>query len=278
LSAIEAMLDGVVLRQRGRFGRHECEPGWEWNHTSDDYDFWFVISGSGTVFLNGAAAETLAAGTLVLLRPGDAAQFSQDPNNRLTVLYCHFEFVDRVTGVPVTLPNDHLPAPLLRVKQVGPVADALHRIVRKLRDPSALGQYAAGGMLMELLAQVYLQEAVQRGSVPGLDTRLQDAMERILERPAQRWLIDDVARAVGLSSAQLSGLFVRQLGVTFRRYCVDARLDRARELLDLTVMSVNQIAIVLGYSDQFLFSRQFRAKYGEPPSAYRNSVHNSRSS
>lgn len=276
--AVEDMLDTVVLRQRGGFGRHECEPGWEWSPTCEDYEFWFVIAGTGSAVLNGASVHALGPGSLALLRPGDNAHFKQNPRDRLTVLYCHFEFVDRITGLSVVLPEDHLPSQILKVKQVGPIADALYRIVKRLRDRRALGRYSAGGQLMELLSEVYLQDAVLQGLEQGLDTRLQDAMERILERPAQRWTLDDVARFVGLSASQLSRLFVTQLGTTFRRFCVDARLDRACELLQHTVMNVSQIALVLGYSDQFLFSRQFRSKYGEPPSAYRHSVHNSRGS
>ena len=84
----------------------------------------------------------------------------QNPRDRLTVLYCHFEFVDRITGLSVALSEDHLPSQILKVQQVGPIADALSRIVKRLRDRSALGRYAAGGQLMELLSEVYLQDAV----------------------------------------------------------------------------------------------------------------------
>ncbi|GAA1955123.1 AraC family transcriptional regulator [Agromyces allii] len=278
LDAIEELLGTVVLRQHGGFGRRECEPGWEWNPTLDDYDFWYVIAGSGALSINDGPQRQLEPGSLAVLRPGDHVQATQDSTARLTVLYCHFEFVDRTTGLPVTLPPESMPGPLLTVKQVGPIADALYRIVRRLRDRSALGHYAAGGMLMELLAQVYVQDAAQRGGAQGIDTRLQDAIELILDRPARRSSLDEVARAVGLSADQLSRLFVTQLGTTFRRFTVDARLDRACELLQHTVMTVSQISLVLGYSDQFLFSRQFRARYGEPPSAYRRSVHNSQGS
>lgn len=203
---------------------------------------------------------------------------TQHLDDRFTVLYCHFRFIDPRTGSTVALPGELLPAPILSVTRVGPVADSLSRIVRRLRDRSVLGRYAASGMLMELLSQVYLLDPARAGSSLALDTRLQDAMELILERPAQRWVLEDVARSVGLSARHLSELFVAQLGTTFRRYVLDARLDRARELLEHTVMSVGQIALVLGYGDHVLLSRQFRTKYGEPPSSYRRSVHTSRGS
>jgi transcriptional regulator GlxA family with amidase domain len=60
------------------------------------------------------------------------------------------------------------------------------------------------------------------------------------------------------------------LRTTFRDYLVESRLDRARSLLTETTMTIHQIARALGYSDPFLFSRQFRSRYGLPPSHYRN--------
>lgn len=85
--AVEKMLDTVVLRQRGGFGRHECEPGWEWSPTCEDYAFWFVIAGTGSAWLNGVPAHVLGPGSLALLRPGDNGHFRQNPRDRLTVLY-----------------------------------------------------------------------------------------------------------------------------------------------------------------------------------------------
>ena len=80
---------------------------------------------------------------------------------------------------------------------------------------------------------------------------------------------------MGLSPRQLSRLFRTELGTTFRDFVVEVRLQRAHTLLAETPMTVTQIATALGYPDHVLLSRQFSARFGQPPTAVRRSVHTS---
>lgn len=52
-------------------------------------------------------------------------------------------------------------------------------------------------------------------------------------------------------------------------FCIRARVFRARELLLETDLSVEQIAVNLGYADMFFFSRQFKAWTGQSPNYWR---------
>lgn len=272
---IGAQLSATRLRPSGVFGRHVCEPGWSWDPSLTDFDLWFVLSGRGEALVNRGEPITLAAGCMFLLRPGDTGRFRQDPNDRLTVLSCHFDFVDNRTGSVVDSSHWVLPSRFLLVRRVGPIIDSMSRVVRALRDSSPLGSVMASAGLLEIIAELYHADATAAGLRVGLDTRLQDALDIIIEQPARRQSLEDVARQVGVSARELRTLFSHQLGLTFRRVVVDARLDRAKVLLSETVMNVGQVARALGYPDQFLFSRQFRSRFGEPPSSYRRSVHNS---
>jgi AraC-like DNA-binding protein len=62
------------------------------------------------------------------------------------------------------------------------------------------------------------------------------------------------------------------MGTSLRSYGLDLRLERAHHLLVETSMTITEIARALGYSDLFLFSRQFRQRYGQPPRALRKVV------
>lgn len=270
---ITAQLGASTPRASGIFGRHVCEPGWSWNPTLHDFDLWFVLSGRGEVRVNQAEPVTLGSGSLLLLRPGDSGRFEQDPHDRLTVLSCHFEFIDNRTGAVADTTDWVLPGRFLTIRRFGLMIDAMIRLIRALRDPSPLRHITATGGLLDILAEIYRTDAAASGVRVGLDTRLQDALDVILEQPSRRPSLEEVAHAVGLSSQQLSRLFSNQLGVTFRRAVVDARLDRAKVLLRESAMNVTQVALALGYADPFLFSRQFRARFGEPPSSYHRSVH-----
>ncbi len=54
-----------------------------------------------------------------------------------------------------------------------------------------------------------------------------------------------------------------------REFVVQARINRGRILLTESSLTVSEIAAALGYDDIYFFSRQFKAKTGVSPTAFR---------
>ena len=79
------------------------------------------------------------------------------------------------------------------------------------------------------------------------------------------------ARHVGLSERSLRRRFQAGLGMSWRRYLVQARLFRAMALLSEPGPSVLHVATTVGFENASSFNRAFRQWTGETPSAYRAS-------
>lgn len=79
-----------------------------------------------------------------------------------------------------------------------------------------------------------------------------------------------LAQHVELSPSHLSRAFHRSTGDTLSRHLVGLRVERARQLLRETSMSVIEIAIELGYASHSHFTQVFRREVGVTPTAYRN--------
>jgi len=62
-----------------------------------------------------------------------------------------------------------------------------------------------------------------------------------------------------------------QEGVTFHQVADEIRFAIARDLLTNTDMALNQISVVLRFSEPSAFTRAFRRWSGQPPSAWRAS-------
>lgn len=82
--------------------------------------------------------------------------------------------------------------------------------------------------------------------------------------------IAEVAQSVDLSRSRLSYLFKTQVGVSPFQYLKKARIERARELLETSIMSVKVIAAEVGYNDCTHFMRDFKKAYGSRPSEHRD--------
>lgn len=87
-------------------------------------------------------------------------------------------------------------------------------------------------------------------------------MEGNLEDPIS---LSDLARDAGMSTRQLERLFRRYLGRSPKKYYMETRLSRARNLLMQTGMSVIEVALASGFTSPSHFSKCYRAHYGATP-------------
>ena len=88
------------------------------------------------------------------------------------------------------------------------------------------------------------------------------AMEDAIEEPVSPATL---AERVGMSTRQLERLFRRYLDRSPKRYYMELRLGRARNLLMQTDMSIINVALACGFTSPSHFSKCYRAHYGTTP-------------
>ncbi|MGN0972123.1 MAG: response regulator [Aristaeellaceae bacterium] len=98
---------------------------------------------------------------------------------------------------------------------------------------------------------------------------LAPVLEEIAERYARNRTLADLAQELGVSHAHLSQLLRRRTGRTYSELVQEKRMDKAKELLAYTEKTVMDIALEVGYSDQFYFSKLFKRLWGMSPNAWR---------
>lgn len=87
-------------------------------------------------------------------------------------------------------------------------------------------------------------------------------MESNIEEPISPAII---ASDVGMSTRQLERLFRRYLNCSPKRYYMEIRLQKARNLLMQTEMSVINVALACGFASPSHFSKCYRAHYNSTP-------------
>jgi|TARA_R100001143_G_scaffold947_3_gene2771 transcriptional regulator GlxA family with amidase domain len=93
-------------------------------------------------------------------------------------------------------------------------------------------------------------------------------MEANIEEPISP---SSLARDVGMSTRQLERLFRRYLNRSPKRYYMELRLQKARNLLMQTDMSVINVALACGFASPSHFSKCYRAHYNTTPYRERGS-------
>ena len=81
--------------------------------------------------------------------------------------------------------------------------------------------------------------------------------------------LEYVAGKVGRSAAYVSKLFKDEFGSNFLEYITKKRLEKSKELLEKTDMTIYEITERAGYADVSNFIKVFKRRYGITPGDYR---------
>jgi len=97
-------------------------------------------------------------------------------------------------------------------------------------------------------------------------------MDRQLEEPLD---LAQVARVAHFSPYHFLRLFRQAYGETPHQYLTRRRIERAKELLTGSDLSVTAVCLAVGFSSLGSFSTLFRRYVGHPPQHYRARVYQS---
>ncbi|RIX53178.1 response regulator [Paenibacillus nanensis] len=110
----------------------------------------------------------------------------------------------------------------------------------------------------------------------GQDNRysppVQEAIKYLDDHLEEPLSMKEVADFLHMNASYFSVLFKEQTGLTFTEYVTRRRIQRAKELLSGTRLSVAEIAERVGYQTDKYFVKVFRSLEGTSPGQYRKSV------
>ena len=95
--------------------------------------------------------------------------------------------------------------------------------------------------------------------------RAKNLIDREYARPLD---VPSLARAAHASTAHFSRSFKRAFGETPHAYLLRRRIERAKEILRGTELSVTEVSVEVGFRSLGSFSTAFTELVGEPPSEY----------
>lgn len=129
--------------------------------------------------------------------------------------------------------------------------------------------YAKFIQLCTLLSRLYLSyDTGQNDNI----FKLASAIAYIEKNFCSEISISGLAKLSGYSTRQLNRLFNSAFSKTPRVYINDLKLQKSRQLLKNTNMTMGEIALNCGFPDQNYFSRLFKKHIGMTPSQYRSNA------
>ena len=211
-------------------------------------------------------AWDLTTGSCFVFAPGSRPHGAQDPDRRLVVYGMHFNVVLREEGsvdttASMPLPHGHV------LRDLGFFATLAQRCDASFRRGDDLGALQSRLFLRAMI--LHLWEEITHPPPSAADLALDEIVRKIQMEPGKRWTLEELAQRAHLSRAQFVRRFSAVTGLSPTRFIIQARLERARQLIQETNMPLGQIATALGYEDVAFFSRQYKHYAGYAPNRLR---------
>lgn len=103
-----------------------------------------------------------------------------------------------------------------------------------------------------------------------LDSKpIRDAKTYIQENYARPIKLEDISELVGFNASYFSSLFKKDTGYTFLEYLSEVRMNKAKELLKETNISIASVCEQVGYSDMKHFTKMFIKHTALKPNEFR---------
>ncbi len=145
----------------------------------------------------------------------------------------------------------------------------IEALIRELHTRPPGHRVLATGLFMQIVVQLSRLYTPRPGTESMDLLRIGDAIAHLETRYADPVTLQELARKACLSPRQFQRIFHASMGRSPIDHLLHIRLRRARELLRTTSKPITEIAYECGFSDSNYFTRVFRKRYQQTPSAYR---------
>jgi AraC-like DNA-binding protein len=129
---------------------------------------------------------------------------------------------------------------------------------------------------LHLTLERHLPPAPQAPCRSGPESHAQQIVHRLLERLeldyAKPVTLQQYARELGMNAAYVSDLFSHTVGVPFKNYLTNLRLEKARKLLGDPAKTASEVAYAVGYASENRFRSAFKKATGLPPRIWRETL------
>lgn len=126
----------------------------------------------------------------------------------------------------------------------------------------------AADTLYRMLVTVKRATKEKNREDPSLYLQFSRARTRFLYRCGEKWTLERMAEPLGYSVSRFCALYTEFFGKSPMNDLLDMRLEMARQLLELRVYKVEDVARLCGFSSIHYFSNFFKRRTGRAPSAY----------
>lgn len=234
----------------------------------DEYQMLYLVEGEGVFSSEHVKDVHIKAGDIFLLFPGEWHTYHPLPGvfwKSYWIGYNGRNMDERMQYHFLSLDK-----PVYHVGFSCDIVYLYNSAIKAAKEEAAYSQQILAGIVNNLLGHMYaLERNMELNRRGGYVDMINKARLRIREGVESKITVQEIAAELGSSYSNFRKLFKEYTGMSPALYQQELRLQRAKELLSSTDMSIKEIAYRLNFDSPDYFSSKFKVKIGCKPSEYR---------
>jgi AraC-like DNA-binding protein len=226
----------------------------------------YVTAGSGTFRSDSIKQRKVAAGNVILLFPGEWHSYRPDPGGWDTYwigFYGHFP--DQLVGHQFFSRAEAI----LDIGFHEEIAGLFDRAIELARQERAGFQQILSGIVIHLLGIIYYVVKNNLFEDKEIVLKIEEARMLMREHPGGELCVKDIASSLHMSYSWFRKMFRQYTGLSPAQYQLQVKVQKAKDLLVSSPMSIKEIAYLLQFESSSYFVSFFKNKTGMTPLSFR---------
>ena len=245
---------------------HSVEPHISKRQNLNSFLFIVVISGSGTVTLDGQCFP-VEAGNCIWIDCSHSYSHESSADAPWTLMWVHF-YGNSASAFYNTYMEQDNPF-LFMPPSIVPFTEALHTLYQAHETKNPLSELISHKCLTDIILLCFTESSRKNETAATIHEKLQLVRNYIEEHCMEKINLDDLADTFYISKYHLSREYKKTFGITLGNDLTAKRISHAKSLLRFTSDSVEQIAASCGFQNAGYFTKVFRKAENMTPLEYR---------
>lgn len=239
---------------------------WQKGRILDSYSLVYITRGCGFFESTSSGSQRIEAGDVFVLFPGEWHRYRPDSDTGWDEYWVEFDgdHARRIMDQRDVTPKK----PVLSVGHDDAVLRLFLDLTELIRQSPTGFEHIIATQAEQIFARM-LAAHRSHGRDEGEAEMVRQACIRIMEQWDRAIDLGQLASGFGLGHSGFRKKFHRVTGMAPGQYQQQIRMNRACEWLRQSGLTVSEISERLGYESVFYFSRLFKRKTGQSPTAYR---------
>lgn len=236
----------------------------------NEYQLVYIVEGKGTLTTASAGTLRIHSGDIFQIFPNEWHTYSPDPETGWREYWIGFQGIDIDSRVKAGFFSQKSPVYRIGLNEV--LVHLYKEAITVAQRQEPHFQQLLAGIVNYQLGIVFtshnnrkFNDKINPSIIDKARYFMQENIERAIEMP-------EIAEFLNISYSTFRRMFKTYTGMAPAQYYMSMKVQRAKDMLRSTTMSVKEVSFALHFETPEYFSRIFKKKTGMTPSQFREQL------